>query len=66
MKRTREVLHYTHPTERPDISGCTFFDGEDQTEEARKRQQQQDQKAWLLVQMEEKKHKVELEKKQNL
>jgi hypothetical protein len=37
MKRTREVLHYQHPADRPNISGCTFFDGEDQTEEERRR-----------------------------
>jgi hypothetical protein len=29
MKRTREVIHYTHPDTRENISGCTFFDGED-------------------------------------
>ena len=40
MKRTREVIHYKHPAERTNISGCTFFDGEDQTEEDRKRNQQ--------------------------
>ena len=38
MKRTREVINYVHPAERPNISGCTFFDGEDQLEEDRKRQ----------------------------
>ncbi len=41
MKRTRETIHYQHPSERPNISGCTFFDGEDITEEERKRRQQQ-------------------------
>lgn len=38
MKRTREVIYYQHPADRKNISGCTFFDGEDQTEEDRKRQ----------------------------
>ena len=42
MKRTREVINYTHPKDRKDISGCTFFDGEDQSEEDRKRKMQQD------------------------
>ena len=37
MKRTRETIHYRHPDERNNISGCTFFDGEDQTEEDRKK-----------------------------
>ena len=66
MKRTREVIHYKHPEDRKDISGCTFFDGEDQTEEDRKRKMQQDQREWLMQQMEEKKQKKELEKKQDL
>ena len=38
MKRTREVIFYKHPDRRDDLSGCTYFDGEDQNEEARKRQ----------------------------
>lgn len=37
MKRTREVINYTHPKTRENISGCTYFDGEDLTEEERKR-----------------------------
>lgn len=37
MKRTREAIHYTHPEDRQNISGCTFFDGEDHTEEDRKK-----------------------------
>ena len=40
MKRTRETINYQHPKERSNISGCTFFDGEDITEEERKRRQQ--------------------------
>ena len=38
MKRTREAIYYQHPKERTDLSGCTYFDGEDKTEEDRKRQ----------------------------
>lgn len=48
MKRTREVIHYQHPADRPNISGCTFFDGEDHTEEDRKRAAQQQQREWLM------------------
>lgn len=40
MKRTREVIHYKHPADRPDISGCNIFDGEDLGEEERKKQLQ--------------------------
>jgi hypothetical protein len=47
MKRTREVLHYHHPPDRPNISGCTFFDGEDLAEEDRKKEQQKQQREWL-------------------
>jgi hypothetical protein len=39
MKRTREVIHYKHPDGRDGISGCTVFDGEDNSEELRKKQQ---------------------------
>jgi hypothetical protein len=38
MKRTREVINYKHPETRENISGCTFFDGEDHTEEHRKKE----------------------------
>lgn len=55
MKRTREVLHYTHPDNRQGISGCNTFDGEDLTEEERKKQMQKQQREWLMQQMEEKK-----------
>ena len=48
MKRTREVLHYQHPPERPLISGCTYFDGEDHSEEERKKNQQKQQREWLM------------------
>ena len=57
MKRTREVINYQHPSERPNISGCTFFDGEDLKEEEYKRQLQKQQREWLTQQMEEKKQK---------
>jgi hypothetical protein len=40
MKRTREAIHYQHPADRPNISGCTFFDGEDNQEEDRRKKQQ--------------------------
>lgn len=38
MKRTREVINYEHPKTRENISGLTFFDGEDNTEEQRKKE----------------------------
>ena len=63
MKRTREAFHYQHPDDRKDISGCTFFDGEDAVEEARRRKQQQDNREFLMKQMEEKRQKQELEKR---
>ncbi len=62
MKRTREVINYTHPDNRNGISGCTVFDGEDLTEEARKKQQKKDQHEYLKMQMEEKKQKKIIEK----
>ena len=65
MKRTREVIHYQHPADRPNISGCTFFDGEDHQEEERRRKLQQENKEFLIKQMEEKKQKQDLEKRQN-
>lgn len=65
MKRTRETIFYQHPNERPNLSGCTYFDGEDHTEEERKRKQQQQQREWLVQQMEEKKQKQELEAQKN-
>ncbi len=65
MKRTREVIHYKHPADRPNISGCTFFDGEDLQEEERKKKLQQENREFLIQQMEEKKQKQELEKRQN-
>ena len=65
MKRTREVIHYQHPADRQGISGCNFFDGEDLTEEERKRQLQKQQKEWLMQQMEEKKQMKEIQKQQD-
>ena len=66
MKRTREVINYTHPADRNGISGCTYFDGEDQSEEDRKRQQMKEQREYLLMQMEEKKQKQQKEKEQDM
>jgi len=57
MKRTREVIHYKHPSGRPDLSGCTYFDGEDNNEEFRRKKLQQDNREFLIKQMEEKKMK---------
>ncbi|CDW76902.1 UNKNOWN [Stylonychia lemnae] len=65
MKRTREVLHYKHPEDRPDLSGCTYFDGEDNGEEQRRRKLQQENREFLMKQMEEKKWKQDFEKKQD-
>jgi hypothetical protein len=47
MKRTREVIHYKHPDQRNGISGCTVFDGEDISEEDRKREQQKQMREQL-------------------
>eukprot|EP00352_Strombidinopsis_acuminata_P003523 CAMPEP_0176381798 /NCGR_PEP_ID=MMETSP0126-20121128/32170_1 /TAXON_ID=141414 ORGANISM="Strombidinopsis acuminatum, Strain SPMC142" /NCGR_SAMPLE_ID=MMETSP0126 /ASSEMBLY_ACC=CAM_ASM_000229 /LENGTH=63 /DNA_ID=CAMNT_0017745839 /DNA_START=32 /DNA_END=223 /DNA_ORIENTATION=+ len=63
MKRTRETINFSHPPDRKDISGLTFFDGEDRDEEARKRYYQKMQREALMEQMEEKKQAKELEKK---
>ena len=49
MKRTREAQHYTHPDNRDNISGCTFFDGEDNSEEQRRKKMQEDHKAYLKL-----------------
>jgi hypothetical protein len=62
MKRTREVIHYQHPADRPNISGCTFFDGEDHSEENRRKKAQQENREYLMRQMEEKKMKKELQR----
>ena len=62
MKRTRETIFYEHPKERWDLSGCTGFDGEDQAEANRRRNNQKIQKEWLQQQMEEKKQKQERER----
>ena len=55
MKRTRETINYTHPNERWNLSGATYFDGEDHDFEARTKANQALQKEWLIQQMEEKK-----------
>lgn len=62
MKRTREVIHYKHPSERPNLSGCTYFDGEDNGEEMRRRKAQMENREYLMKQMEEKKMKKELQR----
>ena len=48
---------YFAPTVKADVSGCTFFRGEDHEEEDRKRAHQQEQREYLMRQMEENKHK---------
>ena len=65
MKRTRETINYTHPAERSNLSGATFFDGEDREEEARRFAIQKAQREALMQQMEEKKQAKELLKKQD-
>ena len=47
MKRTRETINYTHPSERWNLSGCLDFDGRDEGEEARRKQKQREQKEAL-------------------
>ena len=37
MKRTRETINYVHPGERWDLSGATYFDGEDHDHDNRKK-----------------------------
>ena len=65
MKRTRETIHYSHPERRDNISGATFFDGEDNAEEARRFAIQKAQREALMQQMEEKKQAQELQKRQD-
>ena len=55
MKRTREVINYTHPDQRWNLSGCLVFDGEDRDEEKRRRANQEAQKQALLQQIAENK-----------
>ena len=62
MKRTREVINYSHPGERWNLSGALVFDGEDRDEEARKNHQKQMQRQALLDQMAENKRTREMEK----
>merc|ERR1719291_367580 len=57
MKRTREVINYTHPDERWNLSGCTKFDGEDLSFAERTKEHQRQQKEALMAQMEEKKQR---------
>lgn len=66
MKRTREVLSYQHPNERWNLSGCTKFDGEDLSYEERRRQDQANQRAWCMQQMEEKRQQKEAARQADL
>ena len=56
MKRTKEAFHWAHPQfqERKDLSGCTYFEGEDLTYEDRQRFQAKGQKQWIQEQIREK------------
>jgi hypothetical protein len=65
MKRTREVIFYSHPDQRWNLSGCTRFDGEDLQEEDRLRHNQQKQRDFLKQQIEEKEHAKALAKQQD-
>ena len=54
---------YFPPTVEKNISGCTFFRGEDDDELARKHRHAHEQKMNLLRQMEENKQRKEMEKR---
>ena len=56
MKRTKEAFHWSHPNfqERKDLSGCTYFEGEDLTFEKRQQYQAKVQKEWIQGQIKEK------------
>ena len=62
MKRTRETINYSHPSERWNLSGVNTLDGEDRDEAARIRRQREQNKQDLLLQMEENKRAKELER----
>ena len=66
MKRTREVIFYEHPEQRWNLSGCTKFDGEDLPYEERRKQDQANQKAWCMQQMEEKRLQKEADRQADL
>ena len=66
MKRTRETINYQHPAERWNLSGVNTLDGEDLSEEQRRRQNQETQKQWLLEQMNENKRQKEMDRQHEL
>jgi hypothetical protein len=65
MKRTRETIFYQHPATRDNISGATFFDGEDMGEEVRRKQMAAQQKQWIQEQIEEKNERKRIEKERD-
>ena len=60
----RKADYHGHPLEK-NVSGCCVFTGEDRAEEDRVRKQRDEQRAYLMKQMEEKKQKKDMEKKQD-
>ena len=66
MKRTRETINYSHPSERWNVSSLLTFDGEDRDEEARRKHNQQLQKQALLQQMAENKRQKELNREHEM
>ena len=63
---TFSICQYQTAHVRKDLSGCTSFQGEDHTEEDRKKAQAAEQKAFLLKQIEEKKQKKAMIRAQDL
>ena len=61
MKRTKENWLFGQPSDRNEISGLRFFDGEDLQYQERKRAQQETQKKWLENQMRDKERKIQQE-----
>ena len=66
MKRTREVINYSHPGERWNLSGALVFDGEDRDEEARRRANQAKQRQALQDQIAENKRTKEMEREHEM
>eukprot|EP00354_Favella_ehrenbergii_P003434 CAMPEP_0170467900 /NCGR_PEP_ID=MMETSP0123-20130129/11299_1 /TAXON_ID=182087 /ORGANISM="Favella ehrenbergii, Strain Fehren 1" /LENGTH=76 /DNA_ID=CAMNT_0010734369 /DNA_START=15 /DNA_END=245 /DNA_ORIENTATION=- len=66
MKRTRETINYAHPNERWNLSSCLVFDGEDRSEEARRRHNAELQKQALLEQINENKRKKEMDREHEM
>ncbi len=50
MKRTKDAFHWSHPCyeERKDLSGCTYFEGEDLGFDQRQKYQAKIQKQWIM------------------